>query len=58
MIVGHNLAPVVERFLRREVNKGFAEVTGSKVTRNDMALFSLTAMIYSTVKSVITSMIH
>ena len=36
MIVGHipyNLATVVERFMRREVNKGFAEVTGSKVNR-------------------------
>ena len=36
MIVGHipyNLAPIVETFLRREVNKGFAEVTSSKVNR-------------------------
>ena len=35
-IVGHmpyNLAPIVERFLRREVNKGFTEVTGNKVNR-------------------------
>ena len=36
LIVGHvpyNLAPVVEMFLRREVNTGFAEVTGSRVNR-------------------------
>ena len=36
VIVGHipyNLAPIVERFLRKEVNKGFAEVTSSKVNR-------------------------
>ena len=36
VIVGHmpyNLAPIVERFLRREVNKGFAEVTGNRVNR-------------------------
>ena len=36
VIVGHipyDLAPIVERFLRREVNKGFAEVTSSKVNR-------------------------
>ena len=36
VIVGHvpyNLAPVVEMFLRREVNTGFAEVTGSRVKR-------------------------
>ena len=36
VIVGHvpyNLAPVVEMFLRREVNTGFAEVTSSKVNQ-------------------------
>ena len=36
VIVGHvpyNLAPVVEMFLRREANTGFAEVTGSRVNR-------------------------
>ena len=36
VVVGHipyNLAPIVERFLRREANKGFAEVTGSKVNQ-------------------------
>ena len=36
LVVGHipyNLAPIVERFLRREVNKGFAEITGNKVNR-------------------------
>lgn len=35
-MVGHipyNLAPKVSAFLRREVNKGFAEVTGEKVNR-------------------------
>jgi len=35
-IVGHmpyNLAPAVSQFLRRDVNKGFAEVTGGKVNR-------------------------
>ena len=35
-IVGHipyNLAPTIEMFLRRDVNKGFAEVTGTKVNR-------------------------
>ena len=33
-VVGHlpfNLAPVVSAFLRRDVNKGLAEVTGIKV---------------------------
>ena len=33
-VVGHvpyNLAPTVSAFLRRDVNKGFAEVTGDKV---------------------------
>ena len=36
VIVGHipyNLAPIVESFLRRDVNKGFAQVTGNKVNR-------------------------
>ena len=36
LVVGHipyNLAPIVERFLRREVNKDFAEITGNKVNR-------------------------
>ena len=35
-VVGHvpyNLAPTVSAFLRRDVNKGFAEVTGDKVNR-------------------------
>ena len=32
VIVGH-IPSIVERFLRREVNKGFAEVTSSKVNR-------------------------
>ena len=35
-IVGHvpyNLAPAVSHFLRRDMNKGFAEVTGGKVNR-------------------------
>ena len=35
-IVGHvpyNLAPKVSAFLKREVNKGFAEVSGGKVNR-------------------------
>ena len=35
-IVGHmpyNLAPTVSQFLRRDINKGFAEVTGGKVNR-------------------------
>ena len=35
-IVGHlpfNLAPVVSQFLKRDCNKGFAIVTGSKVNR-------------------------
>ena len=35
-VVGHlpfNLAPVVSAFLRRDVNKGLAEVTGAKVNR-------------------------
>ena len=35
-IVGHlpfNLAPLVSQFLRRDCNKGFAIVTGSKVNR-------------------------
>ena len=36
VIVGHvpyNLAPVVEMFLGRKVNIGFAKVTGSRVNR-------------------------
>ena len=35
-IVGHvpyNLAPAVSHFLRRDMKKGFAEVTGGKVNR-------------------------
>ena len=35
-IVGHvsfNLAPVISLFLRRDVNKAFARVTGGKVNR-------------------------
>ena len=35
-VVGHipyNLAPTVELFLRREVNKGFVEVNGARVNR-------------------------
>lgn len=35
-VVGHvpyNLAPKVSAFLRRDVNKGFAEVTGVRVNR-------------------------
>ena len=35
-IVGHipyNIAPKVSAFLRRDINKGFAEVTGDKVNR-------------------------
>jgi hypothetical protein len=35
-VVGHvpyNLAPTVSAFLRRDVNKGFAEVTGGNVNR-------------------------
>ena len=35
-VVGHipyNLAPTVELFLRREVNKGFVEVSGARVNR-------------------------
>ena len=35
-VVGHvpyNLAPTVSAFLRRDVNKGFAEVTGDKLNR-------------------------
>ena len=36
VIVGHvpyNLAPSLSQFLRRDVNKAFAEVTGGKVNR-------------------------
>ena len=36
MVVGHvpyNLAPIMSQFLRREINKGFTEVSGSKVNR-------------------------
>ena len=36
MIVGHvpyNIVPRLSQFLRREVNKGFAEVTGKKENR-------------------------
>ena len=29
----YNLAPTVELFLRREVNKGFVEVNGARVNR-------------------------
>ena len=35
-VVGHipyNLSPTIEMFLRRDSNKGFAEVTGTKVNR-------------------------
>ena len=35
-IVGHvpyNLAPILSAFLRRDVNKGFAEVTGDELNR-------------------------
>ena len=35
-VVGHipyNLAPIVEMFLRRDCNKGFAEVTGARINR-------------------------
>ena len=35
-VVGHipyNITPKVSAFLRRDVNKGFAEVTGDKVNR-------------------------
>ena len=36
VVVGHvpyNIAPIIERFLRREVNTGFVEITGGKVNR-------------------------
>ena len=36
VVVGHvpyNIAPILERFLRREVNTGFVEITGGKVNR-------------------------
>ena len=36
MIVGHvsyNIAPIIERFLMREANTGFLEITGAKVNR-------------------------
>ncbi len=29
----YNLAPIMSQFLRREINKGFAQVSGSKVNR-------------------------
>ena len=35
-IVGHmpyNLAPAVSQFLKRDVNKGFVQVIGSKINR-------------------------
>ena len=31
--IPYNLAPTVELFLRREVNKGFVEVNGARVNR-------------------------
>ena len=40
-VVGHipyNIAPKVSAFLRRDVNKGFAEVTGDKVNRGALGM--------------------
>ena len=39
--VPYNLAPTVSAFLRREVNKGSAEVTVDKVPRDPVHLLSL-----------------
>ena len=46
-VVGHvpfNLAPIISLFLRRNVNKAFARVTGGKVNRG--ASYGLETIIY------------